>query len=153
MAPSPNALLHLATLGPVGRLPAPGTWGSLVAVIAAPLFFLPLPLWGKLLVLICLIPLGTLACNRAQSYYRREDPSPAIIDEFTGQLLVFLPLREPNILLLVGGFFLFRFFDILKPWPIKASESWFSGGFEVMLDDLLAGALALLLLWAFVFLF
>ena len=52
--------LELATLGPVGRMPqAPGTWGSAAALLLAPWIFLPLPLWGRLLVLAGVLLLGT----------------------------------------------------------------------------------------------
>jgi phosphatidylglycerophosphatase A len=47
----------------------------------------------------------------------------------------------------LAAFVLFRFFDILKPWPIRPVERRFSGGFGVMIDDVLAGLLALVVLW------
>lgn len=142
-----KAAVHLATLGPIGYLhPAPGTWGSAAAVLLAPFLYTPLPLEGKILVLICLVPAGIYASNRAEAFFRRKDPRPVVIDEFAGQLLVFLLVQEPGPLLLAGGLGFFRLFDILKPWPVGASEAWFSGGTGVMLDDILAGAYALLAL-------
>jgi len=48
---------------------------------------------------------------------------------------------------LLAGFFLFRLFDILKPWPVRSSEHWLPGGYGVMLDDLLAGVYAAACLW------
>ncbi|MBU4192212.1 MAG: phosphatidylglycerophosphatase A, partial [Proteobacteria bacterium] len=57
----------LATLGPIGHFPkAPGTWGSLAAVIAAPWLFLPLPLWGRVAVLVVVFAVGTWACGVAE---------------------------------------------------------------------------------------
>jgi len=134
----------LATLGPVGRLPlAPGTWGSLAAVIAAPWLFIPLALWIKVPVLAGLFFLGARACSEAEKEYGRKDPGQAVIDEVLGQWVTFLLLAATNMLLLALGFFLFRLFDILKPWPVRSSETWLPGGYSVMVDDLLAGLYAL----------
>ncbi|WP_291321069.1 phosphatidylglycerophosphatase A [Desulfonatronospira sp.] len=135
---------NLATLGPIGHLPvAPGTWGSLAAVIAAPWLFIPLSIPVKILVLAGLFILGSWACSIAEKEFGGKDPGQAVIDEFLGQWVTFLLLATPDIILLVCGFFLFRFFDILKPWPVRSSEKWLPGGSSVMLDDLLAGIYAL----------
>ncbi len=149
MNPSKNPLTlfwkNLATLGPVGYLPmAPGTWGSLVAAVLAPWLFIPFSLWVKLLILGAIFILGALACSVAERELGRKDPSQAIIDEVLGQWVVFLFLSTAQIPILVLGFFLFRLFDVLKPWPVRASEKWLPGGYSVMIDDLLAGIYALL---------
>ncbi len=135
---------NLATLGPVGYLPvAPGTWGSLAAVIAAPWLFIPFSLPVKLLILAGLFLLGSWACFAAEDHFGRKDPGQAIIDEVLGQWTTFLLLASSGVVLLVAGFFLFRLFDILKPWPVRSSEKWLPGGYSVMVDDLLAGIYAL----------
>lgn len=139
--------VHLATLGPLGYLrPAPGTWGSVAAVLVAPFLFTPLPPWIRGGVLLILLIAGAFASAKAEAFFSCKDPQAVIIDEFAGQLLVFLLVREPGPLVLACGLGLFRLFDILKPWPVGASESWFQGGLGVMADDLLAGFYALLLL-------
>ena len=153
--PAPDALrgldrlaLAIATLGPVGRLPkAPGTWGSAAALVLAPWCFLPLPLAGRLGMLAALLGLGTWAASRAGRALGDEDPGCVVVDELLGQWTAFLPFHlsgwtsaMPWELLALFG--LFRFFDILKPWPIRTVERRVRGGLGVMLDDLLAGAFA-----------
>jgi phosphatidylglycerophosphatase A len=137
--------LFLATLGPIGRIPpAPGTWGSAVAVLAAPLLFLPLtPLW-RILLLVALFGLGSLVAGRAEKLLHEKDPGQVIIDEVVGQWLVFLPFAAPTAFELGVGFVLFRLFDVTKPPPVRASENWLPGGAGVMIDDVLAGLYACL---------
>jgi phosphatidylglycerophosphatase A len=92
------------------------------------------------------VGLGIHASARAIAAFNAKDPEAVIIDEFAGQLLVFLLVRDPGASTIAAGLVLFRLFDILKPWPVGASESWFTEGVGVMADDLLAGAYALLVL-------
>lgn len=130
----------LATLGPIGHFPkAPGTWGSLAAVVAAPWLFLPLPLWGRLIVLAAVLAVGIRACARAECTLDCKDPGCVIIDELFGQWLTLLFFNGMPIWYLIPAFVLFRVFDILKPWPVKWAEDSFPGGLGVMLDDGVAG--------------
>jgi phosphatidylglycerophosphatase A len=134
----------LATLGPIGHFPkAPGTWGSLAAIVAAPWLFLPLPLWGRLAVLAAVFAVGIWACAVAERTMGRKDPGCVIIDELFGQWLTLLFFVSLPIWFLALGFALFRFFDILKPWPVKWAETAFPGGLGVMADDGVAGLYAL----------
>lgn len=140
-------LTSVATLSFIGRLPkAPGTWGSLVAVIAAPWLFIPFSLSTKIIILVLLFFSGSLACSAAERTYGRKDPGQAVIDEVLGQWTVFLFTSQISLSVLGLGFILFRLFDISKPFPIRRSENWLPGGYSVMLDDLLAGIYALLAL-------
>jgi len=138
----------VACLGPLGKAPkAPGTMGSAVAALSAPWLFLTLPLWGRGAVLFALFFAGAFAANRMEKVLGLKDPRCVIMDEVVGQWVTFLPfaaLAPPKIL---AGFLLFRFFDILKPWPVRSSERWLPGGFGVMIDDVLAGIYAALGLW------
>ncbi|MUM78141.1 phosphatidylglycerophosphatase A [Pseudodesulfovibrio sp. F-1] len=137
----------LATLGPIGHFPkAPGTWGSLAAVVAAPWLFLPLPLWGRLAVLALIFAVGIWACGVAERTMGRKDPGCVIIDELFGQWLTLLFFAAMPIWQLGLAFILFRAFDILKPWPVKWAETAFPGGLGVMADDGVAGLYALLCL-------
>jgi len=137
----------LATLGPIGHFPkAPGTWGSLAAVVAAPWLFLPLPLWGRLAVLAAVFAVGVWACGVAERTMGRKDPGCVIIDELFGQWLALLFFAAMPIWQLGLAFILFRAFDILKPWPVKWAETAFPGGLGVMADDGVAGIYALLCL-------
>lgn len=138
---------QIAVLGPVGRLPrAPGTWGSAAAALAAPLIFLPLPVWLRLAVLAVLFAAGSRACAGAERALGVKDPGVVVIDEVLGQWVTFTVLLDWTWASLAAGFLLFRLFDIAKPWPVRRAESWWDKGASVMVDDLLAGVYAGLVL-------
>ena len=137
-------LTNLATLGFVGHMPkAPGTWGSLAAVILAPWLFIPFSLSVKIVILAALFFIGSRACFAAEKTFGRKDPGQAVIDEVLGQWVTFLFITSASLSVLAMGFLLFRFFDIVKPFPIRSSENWLTRGYSVMLDDLLAGIYAM----------
>lgn len=134
----------LATLGPIGHFPkAPGTWGSLASIVAAPWLFLPFPLWGRIAILVGILVVGTWACSRAEVVFGKKDPGCVIIDELFGQWLALLFFTAMPIWYLLIAFVLFRGFDIFKPWPVKWAETAFPGGLGVMIDDGVAGLYAL----------
>lgn len=134
----------LATLGPIGHFPkAPGTWGSLASIVAAPWLFLPLPLAGRVLVLAAVLAVGVWACGRAEDVMGKKDPGCVIIDELFGQWLTILFFAAMPIWYLPIAFILFRVFDIFKPWPVKWAETAFPGGLGVMIDDGVAGLYAM----------
>jgi phosphatidylglycerophosphatase A len=136
-----------ATLGPVGmKLPAPGTWGSLAGLLYVMVFFRRLG-WEQTVVWTIL--LGYLAVAFTGDAARRmgkTDPGEVILDEFIVMPLVFLgwhagyPARLPDWVVLLAGFALFRFFDILKPLGISKLQYW-PGGWGIVADDV-AAALA-----------
>jgi phosphatidylglycerophosphatase A len=139
--------LNVATLGPAGRMPkAPGTWGSLVAAMLAPFLFLPLPLWGRIAVVLLIFPLGSWCAGRAEQSLCCKDPSCVVVDELWGQWITLLPLAATDTLWIIPGFLFFRLFDITKPWPVRASERWLPGGWGIMIDDGLAGIYAMVTL-------
>ncbi|NLV96997.1 MAG: phosphatidylglycerophosphatase A [Desulfovibrionales bacterium] len=143
-----------ATLGPAGRMPkAPGTWGSALALLLAWFLFLPLGLWARVLVLMFIFPLGAWWAGRAEKILDAQDPSCVVVDELWGQWLALLFLPNASLLWMLMAFFLFRCFDIIKPWPVRASEHWLPRGWGIMLDDGLAGLYALILLSFFRFVF
>ncbi|MBG0789620.1 MAG: phosphatidylglycerophosphatase A [Desulfovibrionaceae bacterium] len=134
----------LATLGPVGHFPkAPGTWGSLAAVVAAPWLFLPFSLPVRALILAAVFAAGTWACCRAEAVLGQKDPGCVIVDELFGQWLTLFLFASMPLWYLALGFILFRLFDILKPWPVKWAETAFPDGLGVMADDGVAGLYAL----------
>lgn len=141
-----TCILAYCRLGIAGLSPkAPGTAGSALAALLAPLIFLPLPLWGRLLFLAVIFVTGGLAATRAEILLGRTDPGEVVIDELAGVWIALLPLGAgqwswPG---LVWAFALFRLFDIWKPWPVHASESWLPAGWGIMLDDILAGLMAM----------
>ena len=141
----------IATLGPFGHLPkAPGTWGSLAAVVAAPWLFLPLSLPWRILILVLVLALGAWAASRAERLFGRKDPGCVVVDELLGQWLTLLPFAALAPWQLACGFVLFRITDILKPWPIRWVERSAPGGLGVMLDDAVAALPAAFLLWIIV---
>lgn len=143
------AILLFCRLGVAGLSPvAPGTCGSFLALLAAPVLFFPLPLWSRIVLLGLLFWLGGLAATRAEKVLGKKDPSEVVIDELLGQWLTFLPFATPNWQACLLGFGLFRLFDACKPWPVSASETWLPSGFGVMVDDVVAGLMAMCCLLA-----
>ncbi|WP_415055043.1 phosphatidylglycerophosphatase A [Halopseudomonas sp.] len=130
-----------------GAIPkAPGTWGTLAAVPFV-LIWQQLPLAGYVLVLVVATLLGIWLCDRTAKDMGVHDHGGIVWDEFVGLWLTML-LAPPGWLWLLAGFALFRLFDIWKPWPIGWVDRRVGGGFGIMLDDLLAGLMALLVLLA-----
>ena len=122
---------------------APGTIGSFLAIPIG-FFMSRTTLSYRLLILGFLIVLGIYLCGRSASLFKNHDHSSIVFDEIVGMLipLVFISFTFVNVLVC---FCLFRFFDILKPWPICFFDSAFRGGFGIMIDDLVAGLLTLLI--------
>jgi len=134
----------------VGYSPvAPGTAGSLLALFI--LWVFPFSSLGLVLALLVIVGVGGWAAGRAERLLGRKDPSPVVIDEIAGMFLSVLALPRSLGLLLVA-FLLFRVLDIVKPFPIRQSQI-LSAGLGIMLDDLIAGAYTLALLWGLLALF
>lgn len=126
---------------------APGTAGSLAALI--PWFALrELPASAYVLVVVAAFALGVWASNIVVADLRVADPGAIVWDEFVGQWIALAPLVVwprgwPWI---AAGFVLFRLFDISKPWPVSWADRRIKGGLGVMLDDVLAGVYAAIVL-------
>jgi phosphatidylglycerophosphatase A len=137
----------LATWFGSGFLPvAPGTWASLAAL---PFAALLVWLGGPLLVLLAsaaLFVLGMWAAGAYMAAIGVHDPPAIVIDEVVGQWLT-LALVPLDPVLYVLGFLLFRIFDVLKPWPANFVDRAVTGGFGVMLDDVVAAIYAAAALW------
>lgn len=131
----------------VGTSPkAPGTMGTLAALLALPVL-VAMPWWGQLMWLIVSSLFGVWICGRAAQELNVHDHPAIVWDEFVGLWIVFLavPLTWST---LVVGFALFRFFDIVKPWPIRWLDRRVKGGFGIMIDDIIAGFFALAIMQA-----
>lgn len=133
-----------AGLGPI----APGTWGTLVAF---PLWWVfaqvaPSSWWAGLALIVPLFALGVWACGVTGRQLGIADHGAMVWDEVVAFLLVLIVLTPPEPAWQVAAFFLFRFFDIVKPPPIRQVERRCKGGFGVMIDDILAAAYTLLVL-------
>ncbi len=146
----------IATIGGLGdRIPAPGTivgslpacllWWGACAAFPSTRARIAITAIG----LFVTAALGTWASEVEAQRRDETDPRPIVVDEIAGQWLTYLvalpfvPLQN-HIQLAVfalAGFFLFRFFDIVKPWPIRAFER-LPGGIGIIADDLVAGYFA-----------
>ena len=124
---------------------APGTVGALVAFpIFAVLRQAPPALIGAILIVFFVV--GCLACGRACIVLGQQDHGSIVWDETLGMLLVLLSVPG-SALWWLAAFLAFRFFDILKPWPIHLADVYTEGGVAVMLDDVAAALAASAVLW------
>jgi phosphatidylglycerophosphatase A len=138
-------ILLLATGLGVGYSPlAPGTLGTLVAI---PVYYflsnIPSPLYE--ITLVGFLSLSVWVSGNAEIFFRKRDDQRIVIDEIMGFLITMLWVPK-TVHFVIIGFFLFRFFDILKPFPIRRLEKGFKGGFGVVLDDVAAGIYANIIL-------
>lgn len=134
----------ISTFFYLGGLPkAPGTWGSLGALLIWSL--IPETIFFRVVLLSITLILGFIACENTLKESDDPDPSYIVIDEVVG-LWITLLFVPKTIFLFILGFLLFRLFDIFKPSFIY-SVQFLKGSWGVMLDDILAGILSLLILW------
>ncbi|WP_417461698.1 phosphatidylglycerophosphatase A [Kordiimonas sp.] len=125
--------------------PAPGTWGSLLGLaLGYGLIMLNVGVIELILLTAVLTVISSIAIDRIENTIGIHDAPEIIIDEIAGQWLALVPLLwlEPSLVLYGLAFVLFRFFDIIKPWPIGWLDKEVAGGFGVMVDDLVAGILS-----------
>jgi phosphatidylglycerophosphatase A len=151
--------LVISTCG-VGYLPlAPGTWGSLVGVAVSLLLTqLVIQIHAEPNTIVVISPLvsaafhvpailvvtflGIWAASRTEAVLRKKDPGKVVVDEVAGQMISLLPVvlvhDWPGTWWVIISFILFRFFDIVKPYPARRFER-LHGGLGIMADDLVAG--------------
>ncbi|MDB4806804.1 phosphatidylglycerophosphatase A [Pseudomonadales bacterium] len=133
---------HILALGlGSGLAPrAPGTFGTLAAI---PFWLLmaPLPFFAKVLIVFASFIIGIWLCEKTSNSLGVHDHGGIVWDEFVGFWLTML-FAPAGLIWLLAGFGLFRFFDIVKPWPIKLLDQKVHGGFGIMIDDVLAGLFA-----------
>jgi phosphatidylglycerophosphatase A len=131
--------LVLATWFGVGNLPAaPGTFGSLAAL---PIAWLLAYHGGPLALAVAGVAVFGVGWWASKVYIETtgiDDPGPVVIDEVAGQWLTLLAAAPGVWWHWLAGFVLFRFFDIVKPWPVGWADQRIKGGFGVMFDDILA---------------
>ncbi len=128
-----------------GKIPfAPGTFGTLAAIpFALVLLIIPASFYG--IYIVGLILTAIYFADKAEKIIGKKDPGCIVIDEIAGYVVA-LSIVPVNIYTLAAGFFIFRFFDIIKPAPVKYFEDNFSGGAGVVLDDIMAGILTAVVL-------
>ena len=140
--PRPRSVLHWIAFGAgAGLFPrAPGTAGTVVAV---PIFLIigGQPLWAYAFAVALVVGAGIWVCGRTARDLGVHDHPGIVLDEIAGFLVAMtaLPFEWPWI---VAGFVTFRVFDVAKPWPVSLADRKVGGGLGIMLDDVIAGALA-----------
>ncbi len=145
--------MHLLAFGfGSGAAPkAPGTFGTLAAVLLYwPLSTLTTEHYLWMLILTSLV--GIFLCGKTAKDLNVHDHGGIVWDEFVGFWITMF-MAPAGLTWVVIGFVLFRFFDIIKPWPISWIDKKVSGGLGIMLDDIVAGVMAALVLqglaWVF----
>lgn len=141
-----NPVAFIATWFGSGLIrPAPGTWGTLAAMPFAYGLFV---LGGSTLLLIAAFVAFVAGIWASGEYARQSgkpDPSEVVIDEVAAIWLV-LSIMPPSWIGWALAFASFRFFDIVKPWPVSLADSKLKGGFGIMFDDVIAAIYAMLAL-------
>ncbi len=126
----------IATFLGIGYFPvAPGT-AATAAGVGVAFALAAYPFWYGVVLVLAII-LGIISADKIEKQSKQKDPGIVVIDEVAGIMiaLAFLPLTPA---VMIGGFFLFRAFDMFKIYPINKLES-LPGGWGIMLDDLMAG--------------
>ncbi len=134
---------------------ASGTWGSLLAFlifILLELFFDSTSILFSfvfLSIILCLI-----SCIVASSDSPKDDDSRIVADEIAGMLLTLMAIYfvSNSIFSYLAGFFLFRLFDIIKPWPVSYVDKNIKNGYGVFFDDILAGIISIIFFYILFFL-
>jgi len=133
--------VFLATAAYCGYFPvAPGTVGSAAGLVVYLLVWWTQSPVVEIALIAATFAAGTWAATHAERYFGGIDPGPVVIDEVLGMLitLAFIPAGWTAV---AAGFFLFRVFDVIKPFPADRLEK-FHGGFGIMADDAMAGVYA-----------
>jgi phosphatidylglycerophosphatase A len=136
-----RVLTGIATAGFAGRVPfAPGTFGSLIGL---PVYYVMslFPLSTVFAGLIVFIAFACWVAGEAEKALGDKDPGCIVIDEIAGMAVTFFAL-DFSWAVAIAGFALFRFFDVVKPFPIRYLEKRYGGGFGVVVDDVAAGVIS-----------
>lgn len=138
--------LHLMAVGfGSGLSPiASGTTGSAAAIPLCYLFT-GLPVSYYLIFIIISFVVGVIAAQSATDALGIDDHGAIVWDEFVGMFITTIGLSQ-SLFWIIVSFFVFRLFDIWKPWPIRVIDRDMHGGWGIMLDDVLAGVFSLIVM-------
>lgn len=145
-----SPIVLVASFGGSGLLrPASGTWGSLASLPFGVFLLLNTNNLTLFISSIALCLIGVWATHYWLAHDTDKDPSAVVIDEAAGQWLTlsFVPHDMVTPLTVLAAFLLFRFFDIVKPWPVSHADKNIKGAWGVMLDDMIAGIMAGIVLY------
>ena len=141
-----NPIHFIATLGGVGKIPiAPGTWGSIFAFLV----FIYISHYVDMLIVVILsIPFSIWICEKASVNLIEKDHKSIVIDELVGIWValvpaIYLSTQTSRTSYAVFALIFFRLFDILKPFPVSYFDKNFKNGLGIVLDDLIAGIMAI----------
>lgn len=126
--------------------PAPGTWGSLGALPFGVMIHMYGGVYTLAIATVVITVIGFWASTKFDRDMNGHDSKMIVIDEVAGQWLALIPAGL-NPLLIALSFLFFRFFDIVKPWPVSHFDRNVKGALGVMGDDILAGIMAMALLY------
>lgn len=139
--------LFIVTCGFVGYLPyIPGTFASAAACVI--LYFFPFKTLSTYTVFSILFVAFSILCINILNF-KGKDPRYIVIDEFAGMFITMVGHRIEAVNLM-AGFILFRFFDIVKPYPVRYVERY-KKGYGIVADDVVAGIFANVCLYIFIF--
>ncbi len=141
-----NPIHFIATLGGIGKIPiAPGTWGSIFAFLV----FIYISHYVDMLIVVILsIPFSIWICEKASLNLIEKDHKSIVIDELVGIWValvpaIYLSTQTSRTSYAVFALIFFRLFDILKPFPVSYFDKNFKNGLGIVLDDLIAGIMAI----------
>ena len=137
-----SVVINMATLGWLGRLRAPGTWGSIAGLAFYTVVFYPMKPLGATLLMAFFLYLALIFCGEAEKRLQQVDPPTLVLDEFAAIPICFIGLQPAMDTrwawaVFLAGFGLFRLFDIWKPFGIRGLQRY-RGGLGVLLDDVAA---------------
>lgn len=140
---SSRVVVNIATIGGMGSLKAPGTWGSAMGLIFYACIVVHMSDFAAALFLACAGYFAIGICGEAEKRLKKVDPGEIILDEFVSMPICLVGLntfmgQSYSAIILLAAFILFRIFDIVKPFGIKKLQRY-HGGFGVVADDIAAG--------------
>ncbi|NBH74838.1 phosphatidylglycerophosphatase A [Rodentibacter pneumotropicus] len=141
--------VHLLAVGLGSGLlrPAPGTWGSALGTLLGVILLVLLGTKTFLILTALCFVLGCYLCQKTADDMGVHDHGAIVWDEFVGVFIVLAAIPTLSLLWIVTAFVLFRFFDILKPFPIRFFDKKLESGFGIMVDDVLAAIYAVVVIF------
>ena len=140
-----------ATLGGIGMMPiAPGTFGSITAWIIFVYLSHFISMINMLILTILFFIFSIWICSEASKDLENKDHKSIVIDELVGMWIALLPVlviansQFERTVYALAALILFRFFDILKPFPISYFDKNYKNGFGIVIDDVISGLIAII---------
>ncbi len=140
---------YFSTLFGIGNMPiAPGTFGSIFAILIWYICINFISIFYFIILFVIILSISFYITGIYLDKFKKKDPPEVIIDEFLGQSIPLLFVFNLNIFEVLVAFVSFRFFDIYKIYPINIAEE-IHGSYGVILDDIIAGIYALIVLMVY----